>query len=270
VLGVTLATVGLSGLCYGLIEGPSLGFGHRLVVAALLAGITAILPFVLVEARVRHPLLPLMLFGNHQFAAANLVTLVVDAALGGTLFLLPIEVQQVAGYSALQSGIALLPITFIMLILSSRSGGLASRIGPRLQMTVGPLPVAAGMALFVRLEASSSYLTEVLPALLVLGLGLAGTVAPLTSIVLAAAPSHQAGVASAVNNDVARTASLLAVAILPAAAGLTGVSYLHPIQFRRASGPRSYSQPHSAPSAVFWPRSPSATRPPEGGPNRSL
>jgi hypothetical protein len=125
----------------------------------------------------------------------------------------------------------LLPLTFIMLVLSSRSGAMASRIGPRLQMTVGPLVVAAGMALFARIDASGSYLTEVLPAILVFGAGLAITVAPLTSTVLAAAPSDEAGVASAVNNDVARAASLLAVAILPAAAGITGASYLHPGQF---------------------------------------
>ena len=126
---------------------------------------------------------------------------------------------------------ALLPVTFIMLVLSSRSGALASRIGPRLQMTVGPLVVAAGMALFVRIDASGNYVTEVLPAMLVFGLGLAINVAPLTATVLAAAPCHEAGVASAVNNDVARVAGLLAVAVLPAAAGITGASYLHPDQF---------------------------------------
>jgi MFS family permease len=175
-------------------------------------------------------LLPLALFRSRQFTAANLVTLVIYGALGGGLFLLPIELQQVAHYTPLQAGTALLPITFIMLILSARSGALASRIGPRLQMSVGPLIVAAGMVLFARIDASGDYLLEVLPAVLVFGLGLAVTVAPLTSTVLDAAPTHEAGVASAVNNDVARAASLLAVAVLPPAAGITGTSYLDPQQ----------------------------------------
>ena len=229
--GALLATVGLTGLSYGLIEGPGLGFANPPVVAALLIGVVGMVVFVLVEARVPHPLLPLGLFRSRQFTGANLVTLVVYGALGGGLFLLPIELQQVAHYTPLESGVALLPITCIMLIFSARSGALASQIGPRLQMTVGPLVVAAGMLLFVRIDASGNYLTEVLPAVLVFGFGLAINVAPLTATVLAAAPSHEAGVASAVNNDVARAASLLAVAILPAAAGITGASYLHPDQF---------------------------------------
>jgi EmrB/QacA subfamily drug resistance transporter len=231
VAGAVLATVGLMGLCFGLIEGPVLGFTSPLVLAALAAGVAGLVLFVVVEARVPHPLLPLGLFRSRQFSGANLVTLVVYAALGGALFLLPIELQQVAGYTPLESGIALLPITFIMLLLSARSGALAARIGPRLQMSVGPLVVAVGLALLVRITESGSYLTEVLPAVLVFGLGLAITVAPLTSTVLAAAPSHEAGVASAVNNNVARAGSLLAVAVLPAAAGITGASYLHPAQF---------------------------------------
>lgn len=231
IAGAVLATLGLVGLCYGLIEGPGLGFTSPMVVAALLVGVAGIALFVVVEARVPHPLLPLGLFRSHQFTGANLVTFVVYGALGGALFLLPIELQQVARYTPLESGISLLPITFIMFALSSRSGALAGRIGPRLQMTAGPLVVAAGMALFVRIDPSGNYLTEVLPAVLVFGIGLAITVAPLTATVLAAAPMEEAGVASAVNNDVARTASLLAVAILPAAAGITGASYLHPSQF---------------------------------------
>ncbi|MDQ6772265.1 MAG: DHA2 family efflux MFS transporter permease subunit [Candidatus Dormibacteraeota bacterium] len=231
VVGALLATVGLVGLCYGLIEGPGLGFTSPVVMGALLIGVAGLALFVFVEARVARPLLPLQLFRSRQFTGANLVTLVVYGALGGALFLLPIQLQQVAHYSPLESGISLLPLTFIMLVLSSRSGALASRIGPRLQMTVGPVVVAIGMALFARIDASGSYVSEVLPAVLVFGLGLAITVAPLTSTVLAAAPSEEAGVASAVNNNVARAASLLAVAILPAAAGITGASYLHPSQF---------------------------------------
>ena len=229
--GALLVTVGLIGLCYGLIEGPGLGFAYPPVTAALVIGVVGMVAFVVVEARVPRPLLPLGLFRSRQFASANLVTFVVYAALSGALFLLPVQLQQVAGYSPLESGVAMLPITFIMLVLSARSGALASRIGPRLQMTVGPLVMAAGMALFIRIDASGSYVTEVLPGVLIFGLGLAINVAPLTATALAAAPSHEAGVASAVNNDVARVASLLAVAILPAAAGITGASYLDPSQF---------------------------------------
>jgi EmrB/QacA subfamily drug resistance transporter len=230
VIGAVLATVGLGGLCYGLIEWPDLGLGSPLVLGALVVGLVSLVAFILVEALVPHPLLPLALFRSRQFTATNLVTLVVYGALGGGLFLLPIELQQVAHYTPLEAGTALLPVTFIMLFLSARSGALASRIGPRLQMTVGPLVVAAGMLLLARIDASGSYFLEVLPAILVFGLGLAITVAPLTSTVLEAAPTEEAGVASAVNNDVARAAGLLAVAVLPAAAGITGASYLHPDQ----------------------------------------
>ena len=229
--GAVLATLGLVGLCYGLIEGPGLGWSSPPVVAALVVGVLLLVSFLLVEARARHPMLPLGIFRSRQFTAANLVTFVVYGGLGGAFFLLPVELQQVAGYTPFESGAALLPVTAIMLLLSARSGALATRIGPRLQMSVGPLAVAAGLLLFARIDASGSYLSEVLPAVIVFGLGLAATVAPLTSTVLAAAPIEEAGVASAVNNDIARAAGLLAVAILPAAAGITGASYLQPALF---------------------------------------
>jgi MFS family permease len=175
--------------------------------------------------------MPLSLFRSAQFSGANVATFAVYGAMGGALFLLPIQLIQVSGYTALEAGISLLPVTFIMLALSARSGALAARIGPRLQMTVGPLIVAAGLALFVLIGPSGNYLTEVLPGVLVFGFGLAVNVAPLTATVLAAVPAEHAGMASAVNNDVARGASLIAVAVLPAAAGLTGAAYLHPIHF---------------------------------------
>ncbi len=168
--------------------------------------------------------------------------------MGGALFLLPIQLQQVSGYTALQAGISLLPVTVIMLALSARSGGLAARIGPRLQMSVGPIVIAIGLALLTRIDVAGSYLTQVLPAVLVFGLGLAITVAPLTSTVLAAVSARHAGMASAVNNDVARAASLIAVAVLPAAAGLTGAAYLHPAQFSAGSAP-----PRSSPPECAWP-----------------
>jgi hypothetical protein len=187
--------------------------------------------FIAYERRHTAPLLSLKLFASTQFTSANAVTFVVYAALGGALFLLPIQLQQVSGYTALEAGISLLPVTVIMLLLSARSGDLAARIGPRLQMTCGPVLLAGGLALFSRIGPSGDYLTEVLPAVLLFGFGVTANVAPLTTTVLAAVPAEHAGMASAVNNDVARAASLIAVAVLPAAAGLTGSSYLHPAQF---------------------------------------
>ncbi len=229
--GGALVTVGLIGLTYGLIEGPSSGWGRSLTLAALIAGAALLAAFTVRERRASAPLLPLSMFASAQFTAANVVTFAVYAALGGVLFLLPIQLEQVSGYTAMEAGLSLLPVTLIMLVLSARSGALAARIGPRLQMTVGPLVIGAGLVLFTRIGPAGDYLTEVLPAVAVFGFGLAINVAPLTATVLAAAPAEQAGTASAVNNDVARAAGLIAVAILPAAAGLTGSAYLHPAQF---------------------------------------
>jgi EmrB/QacA subfamily drug resistance transporter len=228
--GGVLVTLGLIGLTYGLIEGAG-GWTRPAPLAALIAGVVLLAAFIAYERRETAPLLNLKLFASTQFTSANTVTFIVYAALGGTLFLLPIQLQQVSGYTALEAGISLLPVTVIMLLLSARSGALAARIGPRLQMTVGPLLLAGGLALLSRIGPSGNYLTEVLPAVLVFGLGVAANVAPLTTTVLAAVPAEHAGMASAVNNDVARAAALIAVAVLPAAAGLTGASYLHPAQF---------------------------------------
>jgi len=231
VLGALLAATGLAGLTYGLTDGPSRGWLSAATLGPLLAGLAVLAAFVAVELRSPAPMLPLSVFRSAQFTAANLVTFVVYGALGGALFLVPVHLQQVAGYSPIGAGTALLPVTALMLVFSSRSGALAARIGPRLQMSVGPVVVAGGMVLLARIDRSGGYLTQVLPAVLVLGVGLAITVAPLTSTALSAAPMEHAGVASAVNNDVARTASLLAVAVLPPLAGLTGASYLDPAAF---------------------------------------
>jgi len=229
--GAALVSVGLAGIVFGLIEGPGLGWTSAGTLTSLVAGAALLVAFVALEARTANPMLPLGIFRSRQFTGANAVTFVVYGGLGGALFLLPIELQQVADYSPLRAGIALLPITVITLALSARSGALAARIGPRLQMSVGPLLVGAGLALLVRVGATGDYAGTVLPAVSVLALGLAVVVAPLTATVLAAAPSDRSGIASAVNNDVARTASLIAVAVLPAIAGITGDSYLHPARF---------------------------------------
>lgn len=231
VAGALLAAAGLAGLTYALTDGPARGWAAPSVLLPLVAGVAALAAFVLVEARSSAPLLPIEVFRSRQFTGANVVTFVVYGALGGSIFLVPVHLQQVAGYSPIQAGTALLPITIVMLVFSARSGALAARIGPRLQMSAGPLVVAIGMLMMTRIDASGNYLTEVLPAMLVLGIGLAITVAPLTSTALAAAPMEHAGVASAVNNAVARAGGLIAVAVLPPVAGITGASYLHPAQF---------------------------------------
>ena len=221
VTGGALVTLGLIGLTYGLIEGPGGHWTEPLVLAGLFGGLALLAAFLWWEHRTPSPMLPLNLFASGQFTSANVVTFVVYGGIGGALFLLPIQLQEVSGYTALASGIALLPVTAIALALSQRSGALADKIGPRLQMSVGPVLVGVGLGLFTLITASGNYFTEVLPGVVVFGFGLAVAVAPLTSTVLAAVPAEHAGMASAVNNDVARAAALIAVALLPAAGGLT-------------------------------------------------
>jgi len=230
IVGSVLVSAGLVGLTTGIIDAPGHGWSSPTVVAALLGGILALTAFVVVEARTEHPILPLAIFQSAQFSATNVVTFLVYAALSGALFLLPIQLEQVARYSPLEAGTSLLPLTAIMLAFSSRSGALATRIGPRLQMAVGPVVVGGGMVLLRLVASSGDYLTHVLPAILVLGIGLALTVAPLTTTAMSSAPADHAGVASAVNNDVARAGGLVAVALLPVVSGITGSSYLHPLQ----------------------------------------
>jgi EmrB/QacA subfamily drug resistance transporter len=233
VLGALLATVALAGVTYGLIEGPEQGWAKPAVTTMLAVGIVAAVAFILAERASPAPMLPLSVFRLRQFTVTNGVTFIVYAALGGALFLLPVQLQVADGYSPLESGVALLPLTLIMLALSARSGKLATRIGPRLQMSVGPVVVGVGLALLARVTTDSDYLSGVLPAVVVFGLGLAITVAPLTATALAAVPSEHSGLASAVNNDVARIGSLIAVAVLPALAGISGDSYLHPAEFSK-------------------------------------
>ncbi len=229
--GAALAAIGLGGVTYALIELPGHGARAADVLAAGAVGLVALIAFFAVERARAAPMLDLSLFHSREFSAANAETLLVYAALGGAFFLLPINLQQVLGYSPLAAGAALLPATAMMLLLSTTMGRLAQRIGPRIPLTVGPLVAAVGLLLLVRTGADRSYLTTVLPALLVFGLGLSITVAPITATVLAAVPTGQAGLASAVNNCVARTGGLIAVAMLPAAAGLGAESYLEPGAF---------------------------------------
>jgi EmrB/QacA subfamily drug resistance transporter len=231
IAGSALTIIFLIGISYGLIQGSSGHWTSPAVIGALIVGAAALIAFIVVELRIRAPIVPLDIFKSRQFSATNAVTLLIYGMLGGLFFLLPIELQQVAHYSPTEAGASVLPVTALMFALSSRSGALSARIGPRLQMTTGPLIVAAGLALFARVNADGNYLLEVLPAVLAFGFGLAITVAPLTSTAMSSAPPERSGLASAVNNTVARTGSLLAVALLPAAAGITGDSYLHPPVF---------------------------------------
>ena len=226
VLGVVLAALGLGLVVYALTEGPQRHWPGWLI-GCLVAGIGVLVLFVISQAHARSPVMPLGLFRSRQFAAVNAVTLVVYAALSGAFFLIPVVLQRVAGFTPVAAGSALLPVTAVMLLLSSRMGRLATRIGPRVPMTVGPLVAAVGLVLLVRIGPHASYLADVLPGVLVFALGLSATVAPLTATALASAPVHQVGVASAINNDVARTAGLLSVAVLPGLAGITPAAYDH-------------------------------------------
>jgi EmrB/QacA subfamily drug resistance transporter len=230
VAGATLTAVGLAGVTWALIEAGERGASGA-TVAVGAAGLAALAGFVAVERRTRHPMLPLDIFRSRQFTAANLVTFAVYAGLGITFFLLVVNLQQVLGYSPMQAGLATLPVTALMLALSARAGLIADRIGPRLPMTAGPLGMAAGLVLLSGVREGTTYLGSVLPGMVVFGLGLTTTVAPLTATVLAAAATRHAGIASGVNNAISRGAGLMAIAVIPGLAGLTGDAYRDPSVF---------------------------------------
>ncbi len=217
--GAFTATVGLGGVVFALIEWTAHGVSSPVVVSGLL-GVAALIAFPIVERRRAQPLVPLSIFRDWQFTGANATTILVYAAFGGALFLLVLELQQVLGYSALAAGAALLPITVLIMALSAPAGRLSQRIGPRLPLTIGPIVVAAGLALASGVAPGDSYATGVFPVVVVLGLGLSLTVAPLTAAVMAAVDERHVGVASGVNNAVARIGALLSVALLPLVAGL--------------------------------------------------
>jgi len=225
--GAILAGLGLAGTTYALIEAPGRG-AEPLVLFAGIAGVLALVAFLMVEKRSPNPMMPLTIFASRQFSAANLVTFVVYTALGGVFFLLVSFLQISLGYSAIEAGAASLPVTAILLVLSARSGALAQRIGPRIPLTVGPIVIAAGLILMTRINPGDGYVAAVLPAVIVFGLGLALVVAPVTATVLAAADDRNAGIASGINNAVSRVGGLLAVAVLPLIAGLTGDKFYDP------------------------------------------
>ncbi|MBA3943505.1 MAG: MFS transporter [Herpetosiphonaceae bacterium] len=220
-LGALLVCLTLGGVTYGLIQGPVAGWSSPLVLGGLIGGVVALLLFVVVERRVRHPMVPLVLFRSVTFSGANLATLGIYTALSGMSFFVILFLQNVAGYSALRAGLALLPVTLIMMSLSGVAGKQAGKYGSRLFMTIGPLICAAGFLLLLRLQPTSGFWAVLLPAAIIIGLGLVVTVAPLTTAVMAAVPAHNAGIASAINNVVSRVAGLLAVAGLGAIVALT-------------------------------------------------
>jgi EmrB/QacA subfamily drug resistance transporter len=216
VIGATLCALGLAGITYGLIEQPLRGWSDATVAVPLIGGAAMFAAFVAWEARTPHPMLPLSLFRRRNFAVGNIETFSMYAGLGLLFFFLVLFLQQVAGYNALEAGTTTIPVTLVLFVLSMRFGALADRYGPRFFMGVGPLVAAVGLALFLRLDADVDYLTELLPGLLIFAVGLSLTVAPLTATVLADADEHNAGIASGVNNAIARVASLIAIAAVGA------------------------------------------------------
>jgi EmrB/QacA subfamily drug resistance transporter len=222
--GVLLGAAGLAGITYALTEWPSQGLSG-VIISAAVGGVLALVAFILIEHGSRHPMLPTSLFSSRSFSVINSVTFAVYAALSGALVFLVLFLQVVSGWTALRSGTATLPLSVVMLLLASRFGTLATRIGARPLMIGGPLVAATGFVLMSMTPSHPSFMVHVLPGVALLGLGLAMTVAPLTAGVLAAAPDELAGTASGVNNAVARTAGLIAVAALPALVGLSGSEY---------------------------------------------
>ncbi len=237
--GIGLSAAGLGGPVFALIEQPTRGWGDPMVWVPLVAGIACFALFVRHEMRARHPMLDLDLFRIRNFAVANLTTLSTYAGLIGGLFFVGLYLQQVAGYSPVEAGLATTPISLVLFFLSPRWGKLASGTGPRLPMTIGPLVGGLGLLLMLRIGSGADYVTEVLPAILVFGLGLSATVAPLTATVLDSVDERHVGIASGVNNGVARVAGLLAIAVLGAVISAYFGSALDSNLGNRPLGPRA-------------------------------
>jgi len=222
VVGAVLTAAGLAALTYGLVIESWVWS---------LVGVGVLVVFVVHQAMTPHALVPLVLFTDRVFTAANLCTFAIYGALAASGFLLVLQLQYVAGFSPVQAGLSSIPATIIMLLFSSRAGALGTRIGPKLPMTIGPVVAAAGLVLWLPIDGSTRFVTGVLPGAIVFGVGLTILVAPLTTAVLAAVPGERVGIASGINNAVARTASLLAVAAIPPIAGIAGADFADPAVF---------------------------------------
>jgi EmrB/QacA subfamily drug resistance transporter len=229
VAGAALGAIGLGGATYALIEAGSAALPA--VLGAAVLGVGALVAFVVLERRRQDALVPMHLFRSRTFSVANLLTLLVYGALGALLFFLVLQLQVVAGWSPFEAGLSTLPLTLVMLLLSSRSGAFAARVGPRLPLSVGPVLCGSGALVLRSVDADARYATNVLPGVLLFASGLVLLVAPLTATVLAAAPDRYAGIASGINNALARTGSLLAVSALPAIVGISGADYQRPSVF---------------------------------------
>ncbi len=258
-LGALLAALALAGSVFAVTEEPARGWS-ALVIGSLAVGVLGAIAFVAHEARARAPMLPLSLFRERNFTIGNVATLTAYLGLGGVIFLLPVFLQEVSGYSPVQAGLALLPVTSLMIVLSRRFGALADRIGSRVLISLGALVAAGGLLLLVRVDQRADYVSDVLPALLVFGLGLAMLVAPLTATVLGAVEEDHAGIAAAVNTTLSRVAQLFAVAVLGAVVSLAFASRVDATLRRTALGPgsratiiRAKRQPLGPPSLIGVP-----------------
>ncbi|HET6746882.1 MAG TPA: MFS transporter [Candidatus Saccharimonadales bacterium] len=213
-IGALLCAIGLGGITYALIEQPNLGWFHPLIDSSLIIGIISFVSFLWYEKRTPHPMLPLSLFNNRNFAAGNIATVFIYGGLSLSTFIVTIFIQQIAGYSALAAGLTFLPVTVLMFTLSSYFGGLAGKYGPRFFMSVGPIVAGIGFLLMLMADNTVNYWTDLLPGILGFGLGLSITVAPLTSAILGSISSRQSGIGSAINNAVSRIAGLVAIATI--------------------------------------------------------